>query len=181
MLFRSFDERAVFVRKEGAAQFVNMIADSPELTMIHGINRTSVTFGLASPVEIRFEDKYDWEIGYFKNNNDFKQLKEGEDQQVLENYNSVFLLMGNTAQPLVLVNNIELVPVDQRPEDASSIWFAANLSNHSMIDVYLTSHGDALSASSPLTSVDSGNFTALFSVPAGENQQIRMKIGRAHV
>lgn len=169
-----FDERAVFERKEGAAQFVNMIPDSPELTVIHGISRSLATFGVASPVELRFEDEYNWEIGYFNNNNDFKQIKEGKDQQVLENHNSVFLLMGSVAQPQVQVNNIELVPIDQRPADTTSIWFAANLSNYPMIDVYLTAHGTALATSSPFTSVDSGGFTSLFSVPAGPDQQIRI-------
>ena len=38
-----FNEETDFVRKEGAVQFVNMMADSPELTMIHGLNNQTLS------------------------------------------------------------------------------------------------------------------------------------------
>ena len=169
-----FDERTAFERKEGSAQFVNMISDSPQLTVLHGINQNQVEFGVATAIELRFEDKYNWEIGYRNNGGDFVTVKEGDDQQVTENFTSVFLMMGTTSQPLVQVVDREVVPLADRPTDSADVWFAANLANHSMIDVYLTSFGDDLAASSPFASVNSGSFTSLFTIPATNAQQLRI-------
>jgi hypothetical protein len=169
-----FDERTAFERKEGAAQFVNMIADSPELTVLHGINQTQVEFGTASAVELRFEDEYDWELAYLTRDNDFKTIERGEDQQVTENFTSVFLLMGTVEDPLVQVVDLELIPLEDRPTDSTVIWFAADLANQPMVDIYLTTADADLAASSPFTSVNSGGATSLFEVPAASEQRLRL-------
>ena len=171
-----FNEDTDFVRKEGAVQFVNMIADSPELTMIHGLTNQTIRFPFTSGIDNRFEDRYDWRIAFRNSNLDEVTVAEAEDQQILENTLSTFLLMGTLNQPNVQVIDVPLIPIEERTEGSAVIWFAANLSAIPMVDLYLIDSDTALGDSAPLVSLDSGNFTSALTVDAGEELRLIITI-----
>ena len=63
------------------------MGDSPNLTILHGLSRTSVQFPFTSPVELRAADEYDWEIVYLNDPNEFNSdnqivVAEGKDQVI---------------------------------------------------------------------------------------------------
>jgi len=167
-----FNEDTDFVRKEGAVQFVNMIADSPELTMIHGLTNQTIRFPFTSGIDTRFEDRYDWRLAFRKSNLDEVTVAEAEDQQILENTLSTFLLMGTINQPNVQIIDVPISPIEERTEGSALIWFAANLSAISMVDLYLINSGALLGESAPLISLDSGNFTNALTVDSGNEQRL---------
>ena len=169
-----FNEDTDFLVEDGFVQFVNMMPDSPEVLIIHGLERTSSGFPLAQAVEQRPADKYDWRIVYLDSNDDEVTIAEGDDQLIEADRLSTFLWMGNLAQPNIQIVDAPFVTSDSRTAGVSDIWFASNLTNHSMVDIYLTSLDTKLSDASPLISVTSGNFTNRLSVDAGINQRIRI-------
>lgn len=170
-----FNEAADFAPKEGAVQFVNMIADSPELTMLHGLNQQeTVGFPFSSGVQVRVEDRYDWRIAYRDSNNNEVTIDEADDQPVSENVISTFLMMGTLSQPNIQVVDVALPPVEDRPENASDIWFAANLSNVAMVDIYYTDLDASLEDAPPLTTIDGVGFSTALSVEPGDSKQIRV-------
>ena len=169
-----FNEDTDFLVEDGFVQFVNMMPDSPEVLMIHGLERTSSGFPLAQAVEQRPADKYDWRIVYLDSNDDEVTVAEGEDQLIEADRLSTFLWMGNLDKPNIQIVDATFVASDSRPAGVSDIWFASNLTNHSMVDIYLTSLDANLSDASPLASVTSGSFTNRLSVDAGINQRLRI-------
>ena len=171
-----FNEETDFVRKEGAVQFVNMMADSPELTMIHGLNNQTIRFPFTTGGDIRFEDRYDWRLAYRDSNLDEVTVAEAEDQQILENTLSTFLLMGSLSQPDVQIVDVGLPAIEDRTEDSAVIWFAANLSAISMVDLYLLESGAVLSDAAPLASLNSGSFTTTLTVDSGDNLHLIVTI-----
>ena len=170
-----YNAREDFIRTEGAVQFVNLMPDSPEVTIIHELNQNQVSFPFVTSPEPRVVDRYDWEIAYLGSSNNRVTIAEGENQQISENVLSTFLIGGSIAQPNVQVVDHALLPIEERPEDEASIWFASNLSQYSMVDIYLTRGDQGLE--SPLLSLTSGTFTALVTVlPAADS---RLRITRA--
>ena len=169
-----FNEDTDFIRTEGAVQVINMMPDSPELTFIHGLNSSPVRFPYTSGVEVRVSDNYDWRAAYLNSDGDEVTVIEGIDQVVSEDVQSTFLLMGNLAQPTVQIVDIPLTPLDQRPETEAEVWFAASLTEHAMVDIYLTEFGTALTAVAPLVTLDSSTHSSLRNVPAGDNRQLRI-------
>ncbi len=169
-----FNEDTDFVRTEGAVQVINMMSDSPELTFIHGLNSSPVRFPYTSGVEVRVSDNYDWRAAYLNSDGDEVTVIEGVDQVVSEDVQSTFLLMGNLAQPTAQIVDIPLKPLDQRPETEAEVWFAASLTEHAMVDIYLTEFGTALTAVAPLVTLDSSTYSSLRNVPAGDNRQLRI-------
>ncbi|MEK9870068.1 MAG: hypothetical protein VW831_10095 [Gammaproteobacteria bacterium] len=169
-----FNEDTDFVRTEGAVQVINMMSDSPELTFIHGLNSSPVRFPYTSGVEVRVSDNYDWRAAYLNSDGDEVTVIEGVDQVVSEDVQSTFLLMGNLAQPTAQIVDIPLTPLDQRPETEAEVWFAASLTEHAMVDIYLTEFGTALTAVAPLVTLDSSTYSSLRNVPAGDNRQLRI-------
>lgn len=169
-----FNETTDFIRTEGSAQFINMMPDSPEITFIHGLSTSQIRFPFTSGVEPRISDNYDWRAAYLNSNGDEVTVIEGDDQVISESVQSTFLLMGNLAQPNVQVVDIPLTPLEQRPESEAEIWFAASLSQHSMVDIYLTGFGESLEASTPVATLDSGTYSPLQNLPAGNSRQLRV-------
>ena len=169
-----FNEATDFVRTEGGVQFVNMIADSPELTMIHGLNQSNVRFPFSGGVVTRFEDQYDWRIAYRTSNNDEITVDQGEDQQISERMLSTFLMMGSLSQPNIQIVDVPFLPISERSEGEAEFWFAANLSTVAMVDIYYTDFGEDITASTPLGSLDGVGFTPVFTVEPGETKQIRI-------
>lgn len=169
-----FDEQADFIQTEGAVQFINLMPDSPELTVRHGLNNTLVLFGTTSAVETRFVDRYDWDFSYLNNEGDRVRIIEREDQQISEDTISFFLMMGNVDQPNVIIVDHPLVLIEDLPTNQSEIWFASNSSKFPSVDIYLTEAGVALADASPFASVTSGASTNLFTVAPATNQRIRI-------
>jgi len=167
-----FDEETDFIRKEGGVQFVNMIPDSPELTMFHGLNNQRIRFPFTTGGEVSFEDRYDWRLAYRDSNLDEITVAEGKNQQITENTLSTFLFMGSLAQPSIEIVDVALPPFADRTEGSAVLWFAANLSSVSMVDLYLLDSDATLAASAPLASLTSGSFTTTFIVDSGENLQL---------
>ena len=92
-----FNENTDFAVDDGSAQFVNLMGDSPSLTILHGLSRTSVQFPFTSPIELRAADEYDWEIVYLNDPNEFNSdnqivVAEGRDQLIKKDSLSTFLL-----------------------------------------------------------------------------------------
>lgn len=160
-----------FRATEGSVQFVNMMADSPQVRMFHGLTQDDVAFPFTSPEEIRFVDRYDWEIAYQNAANDRVTVAEGENQQISENVLSTFLFMGNTAQPNIQIVDTPVVPVAERPEGMADVWFAANMSQD-MVDIYLIDSTASIADSAPLVTVTNGTFTQLFTVPSGDTRRL---------
>jgi hypothetical protein len=175
-----FDKRADFIVKDGLVQFVNMMPDSPDLIMLHGLDRTSSGFPSAPSIEARPVDKYDWRIAYLNSTNDEVTVAEGEDQQISEDGLSTFLWMGSLRQPNIQVVDAPYIRSADRPVGIADIWFASNLTNHPMVDIYLTALGAELADSSPLATVTSGSFTSRFSVDAGPGQQLRITVAGSY-
>lgn len=169
-----FNEETDFVRKDGAAQFVNLMPDSPELTVIHGINSFLAKFPFTSGIEQRFEDKYDWRIAYLNSDNREVTVAEAENQQISENVQSTFLLMGSLQQPDIQIVDIPIPLIEDRPIDKAELWFASNLSGPAMVDIYVTDFGSSISESAPLTSLNSRTYSQTFSVTAGQSRQLRI-------
>lgn len=167
-----FNEATDFARKEGGAQFVNMIPDSPELSMFHGLNNDTVGYSFATGAQIRFEDRYDWRIAYRASNLDEVTVAEADDQQVLENTLSTFLFMGSMAQPDIQIVDIPFPPTNERTEGVATIWFAANVSSIAMADIYFLDSSDSFADATPLTSVNSGGFTTTFDVTPTETARL---------
>lgn len=169
-----FNEATDFVRTDGAVQIINMMPDSPELTFIHGLNTSQVRFPYSTGVQVRVSDNYDWRAAYLNSNGDEVTVIEGDDQVIAEDIQSTFLLMGNLAQPTVQIVDIPLTPLEQRPETEAEVWFAASLSAHAMVDIYLTEFGTALGDTAPLVTLDSGTYSSVQKVPVGDNRQLRI-------
>jgi len=171
-----FNEETDFARKEGAVQFVNMISDSPELTMIHGLKNQTIRFPFTSGIDNRFEDRYDWRLAFRNSSLDEVTVTEAENQQILENTLSTFLLMGSLSQPNVQVIDVVLQPLEDRTEGTAVIWFASNLSTISMVDLYILETGAILSDSAPLASLNSDSSTNALTVDAGNDLQLIVTI-----
>jgi len=171
-----FNEETDFIRKEGSVQFINLMPDSPELTVVHGLNQSAVRYAFTSGVEVRFQDRYDWRIAYIDTSGDEINVAREDDQQISEDTLSTFLLMGTLDQPDIQVVDIPVPALEDRPEDAASIWFASNISTASMVDIYITDFGSDLSSSTPLLSLDSGTYSESFSVSAGDSRQLRITV-----
>jgi hypothetical protein len=171
-----FDEDTDFISKNGFVQFVNMMPDSPEVTMFHGRDRSTLRFPFAQGVEQSPVDKYDWRIAYLNANDDEVTVAEGENQPILEERLSTYLWMGSMSQPNIQVVDAPYIRSSDRPAGVTDVWFASNLTNHSMVDIYLTDLGVTLTDATPLATVTSGNFTSRFSVDAGPDQQVRITV-----
>ena len=166
-----FNEAVDFLPKEGAVQFVNMIPDSPELTVVHGLTTSRVLFPLASPIESRFEDDYDWRVVYPNQGGGETTLATGDNQPIRENVLTTYLISGTVAQPVVEIVDHALLPFEERPEDQLEVWFTVSSSRFSMVDIYYTDLGDELGSSQPIVTLDSGNTSELILVSSvGEKQ-----------
>jgi len=171
-----FDEDTDFITKNGFVQFVNMMPDSPELIIFHGRDRTAVRFPLAQAIGQIPVDKYDWEIAYLDANDDEVSVVEGENQPITEDGLTTYLWTGSLSQPNIQIVDAPYILSSNRPAGVADIWFASNLTNHSMVDIYLTNLDAALTDAAPLATVTSGNYTSRFSVDAGPDQQIRITV-----
>jgi len=171
-----FNEDTDFIVEDGFVQFVNMMPDSPEVIMLYGQNRTFSGFPFAQPVEQRPADKYDWRIAYLDSNDDEVTVAEGENQLLVADGLSTFLWMGNLSQPNIQIVDVPFIKSTDRPAGVADIWFASNLTNHPMVDIYLTGLGAELGEAVPLATVTSGSFTSRFSVDAGLDQQLRITV-----
>ncbi len=163
-----FNEETDFLRKEGAVQFVNMMSDSPELTMIHGLQNQTIRFPFTSGGEVRFEDRYDWRLAYRDSNLEEITVAQGENQQILEDRLSTFLFMGSLTTPKIEIVEVALPPFADRTEGAAVIWFAANLTSVSMVDLYLLDSESSLNSTTPIASLDSQGFTNEITVDSGD-------------
>lgn len=166
-----FNEETDFIPKEGAAQFVNMMADSPELSIRHGVTTFLVGFPGAGPIEPRFEDSYDWRIGYLRDNQEVIVIS-GENQIVSETDLTTFLISGTVAQPAVEIVDRPVGVSDDIQTDQSEVWFAFSSARYSMVDVYLLTNGEDLTTAAPLATIDDGAFTNLFTVTAGADREL---------
>jgi len=171
-----FNEDTDFVSKSGFVQFVNMMPDSPELIIFHGRDRTAVRFPLAQSIGQIPVDKYDWEIAYLDANDDEVTVVEGENQPITEDGLTTYLWMGSLSQPNIQIVDAPFILSSNRPAGVADIWFASNLTHHSMVDIYLTELDAVLTDAAPVATVTSGSFTSRFSVDAGPNQQIRITV-----
>ena len=175
-----FNENTDFAVDDGSAQFVNLMGDSPSLTILHGLSRTSVQFPFTSPIELRAADEYDWEIVYLNDPNEFNSdnqivVAEGRDQLIKKDSLSTFLLMGNMAQPNIQIVDHDVLPQADRPEGEVKLWFANNAKNFAMVDIFVTAAGEDLEDITPLVTLNSGAFSDLFPISSGLDKQIRVK------
>lgn len=169
-----FNKKEDFASKEGGVQFVNMMPDSPEVTIIHGFDNTQVPFPVSAPIKVRFEDKYDWRIAYLDSSGKEITVIKDENQPITENFLSTFLFMGSLQQPDVQIVDREILPVEDKPADMADIWFASNITNHPMVDIYITAFSADLATSAVLTTLTSGSSSRQFSVGAGTEKQLRI-------
>ncbi len=169
-----FDRNTVFINPNGAVQFVNMIGDSPELTVLHGLNTTQVAFGFASTLTTRVVDDYDWRVAYRDANNSEVTIARAENTSLAEEDLSTFLLMGTTGQADVQVVNYRITPIADRVDTKTEVWFAANSAKFPMFDLYITEADADLATSLPVATVTSGAFTELFTIDAGANKRLRI-------
>ena len=174
-----FNENTDFAVDDGSAQFVNLMGDSPSLTILHGLSRTSVQFPFTSPIELRAADEYDWEIVYLNDLNEFNSdnqivVAEGRDQLIKKDSLSTFLLMGNIAQPNIQIVDHDALPQAERPEGEVKLWFANNAKNFPMVDIFVTAAGEDLEDITPLVTLDSGAFSNLFPISSGLDKQVRV-------
>jgi len=171
-----FNKKEDFASKEGRVQFVNMMPDSPEVTIIHGFDQTQVPFPVSAPIEVRFEDKYDWRIAYLDSSGKEITVIKDENQQITEDFLSTFLFMGSIQQPDVQIVDREIVPLEDKPADMADVWFASNITNHPMVDIYITDFGAEITTSTVLTTLTSGSSSQQFSVGAGTEKQLRITV-----
>ncbi len=169
-----FNEATDFIPKEGAAQFINLISSSPELTINHGITAYNVAFPRASLIEARFEDSYDWEIGYLNENNQEVFVATGLNQLIQERVLTTFIITGTLAQPRVDIVDRAVTTADQLGEDQSEVWFVVNSERFSMVDIYLTEAGQDLASTAPTATLDSGTFTELITLTVSETMELRI-------
>ena len=165
-----------FIPRRGSVQFVNMMPDSPQIRVFHGLSRDDVAFPFTTPIESRAVDQYDWELVYANNAGNRVVITRGENQPITENVLTTFLFMGNIAQASVQIADTPVVPQAERPEGAADIWFAVNSSHHDMLDIYLTALDADLESANLQATVTNGTFTAPVSVPAGTGRQLRIAI-----
>ena len=161
-----------FRSEEGTVQFVNMMPDSPQVRMFHGLSQDDIAFPFTSPIEVRFVDRYDWEIAYVNTEGDRVIVAEGENQQISANTLSTFLFMGSTAQPNIQVFDTPEVPSADRVEGQADVWFASNSTLHDMVDIYLIDADANIADEVPLVTITSGNFTQLNTVPSGTSRRL---------
>lgn len=171
-----FNKKEDFASKEGRVQFVNMMPDSPQVTIIHGFDQTQVSFPVSAPIEVRFEDKYDWRIAYLDSSGKEVTVIKDENQQITENFLTTFLFMGSLQQPDVQIVDREILPLEDKPADMADIWFASNITTHPMVDIYITDFSADLTTSAVLTTLTSGSSSQQFSVPAGTGKQLRITV-----
>ena len=174
-----FNEDTDFVVDEGSAQFVNLMADSPNLTILHGLTRSSVQFPFTSPVELRAADDYDWKIIYFNTVEEFDSdneiiVAEGEDQVVQKDALSSFLIMGSLNEPNIQIVNHEGKLPSDRPDGEAMLWFASNSSNFDMVSIFLSALNEDLSSLTPLATLNRGTFSDLIAVASGTERQLRI-------
>ena len=176
-----FNEDTDFVVDEGSAQFINLMSNSPNLTILHGLSRTSVRFPFTSPVELRAADNYDWEIVYLNDPNEFNSanqivVAEGNDQLVKKDSLSTFLIMGTIAQPNVQIVDHEVLPQSERPEGEAQLWFANNANTFAMVDIFITAFGLDIGNLAPTVTLNYGSSSDLIPVISGPDKQIRVKV-----
>lgn len=162
-----FDEAVDFASKEGSVQFVNMMPQSPQVTVIHGRETTNVDFPVAQTVELRFEDRYDWRIAYIDSSDQEITVTQGENQEISENVLSVFFMMGSLEQPDIQIVDIPILTPDEQTDGTARISFGSNLTRFTMVDIYITDTTVALADVSPTLSVTSGTVTDVFETPSG--------------
>lgn len=165
-----------FIPADGTAQFVNMMPDSPQVRMFHGIYTEDVSFPFASPVDIRPVDRYDWEIAYVNAAGDRINIAEAENQQISEDTLSTFLYMGTTTQPNIQIVDTPTVPQADRIEGTADVWFASNSTAFDMLDIYMLDADTDIATEAPLTTVTSGTFSQLISVPSGTSRRLTVTV-----
>ena len=175
-----FNEDTDFAVDEGSAQFVNLMSDSPNLTILHGLSRTSVQFPFTSPVELRAADDYDWEIVYLNDPNEFNSdnqivVAEGSDQRVKKDSLSTFLIMGTVAQPNIQIVDHDVLPQSEKPEGEAQLWFANNANTFTMVDIFVTAFGLDIGNLAPTVTLNYGSSSDLIPVISGPDKQIRVK------
>ena len=169
-------QQADFIPTEGSVQFVNMMPDSPQVRMFHGLSREDISFPFATPINVRAVDRYDWEVVYANNAGDRIVVAGAENQPISENVLTTFLFMGNIAQANIQIIDTPTTPQADRAEGVADVWFAVNSSSHDMLDIYLTAFGTGLDSADPPVTVTSGTFTSPTSVTAGTDRQLRITI-----
>ena len=169
-----FNEAVDFIPEEGAVQFANLIADSPELTVFHGLTSTRVPFPIMSLIESRFEDDYDWRVAYPNRTGGETTVASGQSQPIRKDVLTTYLISGTIAQPVVEIVDHLLVPLEDRPDGQLEVWFTVNTSRFSMLDIYYTDLGDELSSSQPIVTLNSGNTSELIPVSSVGDKQLRI-------
>lgn len=165
---------ADFVPAEGSVQFVNMMSDSPEVTILHGLNQFRVRYPVAVPIEVRFVDRYDWRIAYLNSQNQEITVAQADDQQILESTLTTFLFMGTLRNANIQIVDYAVLPFEERPDGLAEMWFASNITNFAMVDIYVTAYQEDLATQTPLTTLTSGTYSELISVPSGTQRQLRI-------
>ena len=112
-----FNEDTDFISKNGFVQFVNMMPDSPEVTMFHGRDRETSRFPFAQAARQTPVDKYDWRIAYLDANDDEVTVAEGENQPILEDGLSTYLWMGSLSQPNIQIVDAPFIVSSNRPAE----------------------------------------------------------------
>ena len=161
-----------FRSEDGTVQFVNMMPDSPQVRMFHGLSQDDIAFPFVSPIELRFVDRYDWEIAYVNTAGDRVIIAEDENQQISADTLSTFLFMGTTSQPNIQVFDTPEIPSIDRVEGQADVWFASNSTLYDMVDIYLIDADANLADAVPLVTLTSGTFTQLNTVPSGTSRRL---------
>lgn len=162
-----FNEAEDFAPKEGSVQFVNMIPQSPQVTILHGLERSNSTFPVAQPAELRFQDRYDWRIAYLDSASEEVTVAQGENQQITEAVRSVFFLMGSITQPDIQIVDIPLIPLADQTDGTARIAFASNLTALAMVDIYVTAVDANLSDVAASLTLNSATTSEPIETPSG--------------
>ncbi|MFT7221643.1 MAG: hypothetical protein ACI8Z1_003265 [Candidatus Azotimanducaceae bacterium] len=162
-----FNEAEDFAPKEGSVQFVNMIPQSPQVTIIHGLERSNATFPVAQQAELRFQDRYDWRIAYLNSASQEVTVAQGENQQITEAVRSVFFLMGSITQPDIQIVDIPITPLADQTDGTARITFASNLTGLAMVDIYVTDVDANLNDVAPSLSLNSGTTSESIETASG--------------
>ena len=148
-----FDEATVFLNQVGNLQFVNLISDSPELTITHRTaitsTNTSLGFGESSQVATRAVDTYNWQARYIPASGDAVTVVESASSPLKLNMQHTIILQGTASNASSVMVEHPVVTTDNIEDGKAEVWFAAGTGVPAMIDIYITENDADLTGVEP--------------------------------
>jgi len=146
-------------------QFVNLIAESPELLITLGDLTATVEYGTGSAQSELLIDDYELNVSYLDADGDQIFIIENEPVKLLDQDQLVYILSGSLAAPVVEVRKFLEPQYDNNPIETGNVevWFTSGVTDPAAFDVYLTGPTAALATATPITNLVSGGVSEIFS------------------